>query len=764
MRAARQQMYTCLAVSSDLFLEWIADEESQPQALSDEHTLKHIIELYELAARERISLIMWQRYIDFAAGLANSRDNGIQAAASAAFGRADYLFALLRQGVDATGAHYLQSQALWPQYCDYILREIEQAEGAQRAELVELLQSAFLERLAQPHVGLDDTFARYSEFTTRHCAADYEQQMVEANKIVSSTRVQCTRRDAFEDRLIESDGSWADFSRYIDGLAAEKTTLPRELCMLYERALVTSCYSPDVWSEYIAYLESVAGDKQAALDVTYRALRNCPWSGKLWAQCIHFAYLQQGYKQAAAVFSRATDTHAVSYSMLEFGQLAVAWLTVTRLDAGSDDEALLAACDQCVDTAYAFDISTADPVLFFERCCTATAANVAGGTDRARRLWTRICKARRFCTEAWVLSAEFESAHGSVPSARSVYRHAAQRKLDNPERLFDAWLAFENANGDLPDIYAAERAVNTQRHLIQRRMERATFQADEVHSEAVVPAKRQRLASPEPAVEHGATADLAPQPSNTSDSGHSTIQPPSTTTVFVSGLPSSHSAADLEAFLGGPTSANNIVMLTDKDGEFHGRAKADMLSADALIAALDKNNTIVDGHHISIHLYKQQKRPHKPTETSVAVQGFAVHTKNKQIEAIAKGVGKVVRVRRNPTGDTAFVVMHSYRDAVQAEKALNGCVVDDSTLEATIVKGPASSRTPPVTVPKQQGKKSSAANVTSLAPRNVARRPAKKVSLSDKPQKPVQEPTSTDTVAKSNEEFRRMYLGGDPQS
>ncbi|KAJ2270101.1 Splicing factor, partial [Coemansia sp. RSA 451] len=113
LRTARQCMYGYLAVTSDLFLEWIADEESLPQALSDESVLKHIIGLYEMAVRERMSIIMWQRYVDFAAGLSNSRDEEIRAAAVAAFGREDYVIALLRQGVEATGAHYLQSQALW---------------------------------------------------------------------------------------------------------------------------------------------------------------------------------------------------------------------------------------------------------------------------------------------------------------------------------------------------------------------------------------------------------------------------------------------------------------------------------------------------------------------------------------------------------------------------------------------------------------------------------------------------------------------------
>ncbi|KAJ2137439.1 Splicing factor [Coemansia sp. RSA 678] len=754
LRTARQCMYGYLAVTSDLFLEWIADEESLPQALSDESVLKHIIGLYEMAVRERMSLIMWQRYVDFAAGLSNSRDEEIRAAAVAAFGREDYVIALLRQGVEATGAHYLQSQALWMQYCDYILHQINKAEGSQRDELVEQLQSVFIERLAQPHTGVDETFTMYSEFTTRHNAATYEQQMVDANKIVSVTRGQSVQRNAFEDRLVESEGSWAEYSRYISGLAADSTTQPAEICMLYERALVTSCYSPEVWSEYGAYVAGAFDDTQVALDVTYRGLRNCPWSGRLWAQCVRFAYAHEGYELASRVYARATDTHAVSYSMVEYGLLAVAWLAVTRTDPGCDDEMLLDTCDQCVDVAYKLDPSTADPVLYFERCCTSAAANAENGTERARKLWTRICKARRFCTEAWVLSAEFEAAHGSAQSARSVFRHAAQRKLDNPERLFDAWLALENTRGELVDIDAAERIVCEQRRVILRRAERAHTMSGPAQSEVVLPAKRQRSVTPEATtadqstpVDRSTPADSAQAQSTKSDNAHPADQPRATT-VFISSLPRTFTSADVEAFLGGPAQATNISMQTDKAGEFHGRATASMQSASALIAALDKNNTVVDGHHISVHIYKQHA---KPVETTVAVRGFAANTTNKQIAAIAKPAGTVVRVRRNQSGDTAFVVMHSYGDAVRAEAALNGCVLDECTLDASIVKSGRAATA------KQKDAKE--ASVTSLAPRKVARRPAKKVGVVKTA--PARKPSGASTEAKSNAEFRQLFLGSD---
>ncbi|KAJ2841377.1 Splicing factor, partial [Coemansia brasiliensis] len=294
MRAARQQMCIHLSVPEDLVLEWIADEEAQPGYLLSETVLTNIIDLYELALRDRVSLIMWQRYIDFIASLARSKDTDVQDTATAVLGSGDGILLVLRRAIDATYTHYLQSQALWSQYCDYIEQNIAQAANKDRNELIELLQAVFLERLAQPHTGLEDTFAMYSEFTTKYNEAHYEQQMVEANKMVSNTRAQCKLRDSFEDSLINSEGSWYAYAQYIDRLAKDKRTNPNEISMLYERALVYNCYIAEIWTEYISYLDGAFDDKSIALKTAHRAIRNCPWSGKLWAHTIHFTFVQAG--------------------------------------------------------------------------------------------------------------------------------------------------------------------------------------------------------------------------------------------------------------------------------------------------------------------------------------------------------------------------------------------------------------------------------------------------------------------------------------
>ncbi|KAJ2161342.1 Splicing factor [Coemansia sp. RSA 552] len=781
LRQAREHMYVHLAVPEAMFMEWIADEEAQPDALSNTLALQKIVDLFDMAVKERASPLMWQAYIDFVARVASSEDISVRAAAGCVLGSDDYLHLVLQRAVDAMGAHYTQSQALWVQYKEHVMHKAGHASDSQRQELADQLQAVFLARLRQPHAELEDTFAMYSEFTTQYHGDEYEQQMVGANKIVSHTRGQCAQRVALEARLTASDESWSGFSAYISSLTRSKETSTDEIAMLYERALLAHCYVPDVWDEYIAFM---AGDARGALDASAtanRAIRNCPWSGKLWAQVVYLEYSVQDYDHATAVYSRALSTNAVSYSMAEYGRVATAWIGITRLDKQPDTASgaatLLAACHSCMELAYSLDKDTADPCLFFERCCTSTAAVAIGGVEEARKMWGRCCTERKLCAEAWILFAEFERVHGAAFEVRSVFRRAAQRILDYPDRLFDAWLAFENTAGDIASILAAERTINAQRHFIQRRAERAVQQAEAVETSAPLdsaanehmpptrPAKHQRTPSDDMAARdasneaHGAGDDTSPDGPLHKKPKHAHKDPGSNatavnSTVFVQGLPESYSAAEVTALLGSPADISEVTLATNKQGVFCGQAKVAFSSTDGLIAALDMNGTKVEGRFISVHIYKDRPSARKKqAEICVKVQGFSPETGNKKIRAIAEDAGAVVRMHRNQAGDVAFIAMESRAAALQAVDMINGREIDGQVVSAVLPQSKDDARPP--------AKKHTAPS--GLVPRKAARRPAKKAGFSTRPPQGVEEQGVTkdmveDQAQKNNADFREMYL------
>ncbi|KAJ2768361.1 Splicing factor [Coemansia nantahalensis] len=751
LRDAQERMCSQVAVPEETLLGWIADEEARLEANCDEATLASIVRLFEAGVQDRRSPSMWQRYADAVLRMADSDDAAMQAAAAAVFGAEDYSQGVLLRAVEATRANYQHGQAIWVLYKDRIARDIDQASEPQRGALVELLHTALLDRLCQPHAGLDDTWSLYSEYTTRYHNADYEQQMVAANEIVANTRRLCAQREALEDRLVAAGYGWGAFSEYIDRLVQQKGASVEEVAALYEQALLHNGYSPEAWSEYTAYLEGVAGNTSAVLAVSERAIRSCPWSGKLWAQAIHFSYMVHGRESAGEVFRRAQTTHAIDYSMLEYGHAAVAWLTAVRLDSTSSPEAaemLPATCEECIDTAYSLEIGTADPYLFLERCCTSVVVELEGGPEVARKIWTRVCKARKVCTEAWVLSAEFERAHGTAASARSVYRHAAQRKLDNPERLFDTWLAFECAAGELAELYAAERVVSAQRRVAQRRLEREACHVGASDTQPEGPPEEAEQAEAEQA-EAEQTEGPAAKRRRADSPAEATRRSDGSLVVFAKGFPLGYGASDIEAFFGGGANVGQATVLAAKQGAACGQAKVVLRTTDALVAALDKNGSKIDGQFVSVHTFKKQRPARAATaEISVEVRGFSPETSNKQIEAIARGAGTLVRVRRSQAGDVAYAVMKSREDALRAVGLLNGSEIGGKTLTAAIGPGTGTGA----------GASADAGAATKMMPRRVAARgPAKKVRL--RTQQPATPASEAGDVGKTNADFRQLYLG-----
>ncbi|KAJ2471081.1 Splicing factor [Coemansia sp. RSA 2322] len=783
LRVAREHMYQAIAVPEDMWAEWIKDELDRPGALHDPSAIKRIVQLYTRATQEYTIVTAWQDYIAFVNGLSDSQDEATRSAAIEAFGGTEYVLPVLQSAIDATEAHYQDSQAIWIQYKDHIERAIDAAEssgdaGVDVSELVGLLQAIFLERLGRPHAALEATFALYSQFITRYRNDAYEQHMVEANNIVSQTRQLCAVRDSCEDGLAASTGDWDAFVSYIEMLMREKACDTKEIGVVYERGLVSGRYSPASWDEYITFLASSTHSMQASVKVAGRAIRNCPWSGKLWAQLVLLTYSESGLAAAMEVYTRAVSTHAVDYSMFEYSLLAMARISAVRLQHRSDqlDDAstLQQVCADCLDAVYKLDLRTADPTLSLERLCTSVTAEYLLDADTARKMWTRICKARRDCTEAWILSTEFERVHGSEVGARSVFRHASQRRLDNPERLFDAWIAFERACGSLPDYYSAEQAIALRRHLIRRRTKRevhANLSCTLVTNSSVesMPAqKRQRVSDQEQqlSMEVPTASTVGCNYTNNPPAG----APVQSNVVFVNNLPPSFSSHDVEKLLGGRTNVSKVTMLETKQGATRGQARADLSSVGALIAALDKNGLRVDGHFVSIHVFNPSRHSRvseKPT--TVEVRGVSPDTSNRQIEqeVVSGKASAPIRVHRSRQGDVVFVVMKK-SDAQQAVDILHGCSIDGRVLSARIAEANADTFNADVSAPKPTRASAMVepaptlrAAASAMVPRKAAaKRPSKKVALSAT--KPTAIPLNTDSTnvagTKSNSDFRQLFL------
>lgn len=64
----------------------------------------------------------------------------------------------------------------------------------------------FMERIATPHLSLEETFSSLSSFTTQYDSNDYEKTMVQNNKIASASRSLLSNLEPFEEQLVMDRG------------------------------------------------------------------------------------------------------------------------------------------------------------------------------------------------------------------------------------------------------------------------------------------------------------------------------------------------------------------------------------------------------------------------------------------------------------------------------------------------------------------------------------------------------------------------------
>lgn len=64
------------------------------------------------------------------------------------------------------------------------------------------VKAMFLDRIAIPHSRLDEAFSSLSSFISQYDGSDYENTMVQSNKIASAARSLLSKLEPFEEQLV----------------------------------------------------------------------------------------------------------------------------------------------------------------------------------------------------------------------------------------------------------------------------------------------------------------------------------------------------------------------------------------------------------------------------------------------------------------------------------------------------------------------------------------------------------------------------------
>ncbi|GAN01383.1 squamous cell carcinoma antigen-like [Mucor ambiguus] len=470
LEEARVAMHDIYPLTETLWLDWINDAKKDT---SVEGQIK-LLSLYNHAEQDYLSIKIWKDYVDYILDKFHqgfSQDIVDQDDSVSEF--IDQTRQDLLKAVRATSAHVKSSQDIWKPYSEF---ELEILERFKDADQLNLVRKMYLDRLATLHIDCEDTFSAYSTFVSNYDNSNYEDTMVKANKIYTKTKKAAEERDQYEMQLSSSGYSLDAFHQYIEH---EKRTKNMHSLVyvrsIYERAIVYYCTDPALWDDYILFLIEQA-KVQVFLETTcLRAIRNCPWSGTLWA---HLARLMEfGNKeddQIDDIFDRALSSKPLLSSVEDLVTVLLAKCDFKRrrIDWEDPDD------DDVMDLRVAFEESlqyiaealpdSGDPYYRIEKYYAYISAKRLGDMSKAKEIWQHVVEHHGLNTEAWIDYIMFERDQGHYEKCESLFKQAIQKNIDNPVRLISVWTSMEHEIGTLASFETSLVKINQKSKILAR--------------------------------------------------------------------------------------------------------------------------------------------------------------------------------------------------------------------------------------------------------------------------------------------------------
>ncbi|KAF7732093.1 Splicing factor [Apophysomyces ossiformis] len=474
LEIAREQMHEVYPLPENMWIAWINDALKEADTEEGEQKLRL---LYDKADSDYLSVNVWKSYTDFILKKFHAQfgddDEGMKDEAESESlvesTREDLL-----KAVRATTYHIAESHQIWNAYIGFENEVLEDVRFTDiplfSPEQLAHVKRCYLDRLAHLHLACEDTFSGYSQFISKWDNSNYETNMVESNKIYAETKVAADERDLYEQKLAsatrntdkESGYSLDVFYEYIEyeKTASNKSSL-NNVRNLYERAILLYCTDVSLWDDYILFLLECARIPAFLESITLRAVRNCPWSGVLWA---HLARrLESGQRdreQILDIFDRALSNKTLLSSLEDLVTVLTAKCDFERrrIDWEEPDE------NDVMDLRVAFEEAmvyiseafpeTGDPFYRIEKYYAFIEASINPGKkldneEKARELWEGIVKKHGQDTEAWLQYIDFERYLGNTHRCVSLFKRALPKKLDYPERFMNAWITMEHEIGSI---------------------------------------------------------------------------------------------------------------------------------------------------------------------------------------------------------------------------------------------------------------------------------------------------------------------------
>ena len=456
LREARESFAKAYPLTPQIWLSWTRDE--QNLAASTEEKLK-VFELFDRAVVDYLSVELWLEYCQFAlCGLGT--EEGVSKARE-----------VFERGVTAVGGHVGKGALIWEAY-----REFENALMSMMTEKEEQrkrIDKLFKRQLTLPLLDMEDTFNEYQSWRKDQVEGSVKSSYESAAKLLQE-------RQTFEERMLQTEGD-AQLSVYQEYLEFEKKSKhPVRIQNLFERRITDHCLQPDVWLEYLRYLELELKIDYVILPVYERAVRNCTWSGEIWARYIRtLERFDKPQKEVVSVFERSLT--AGFSDPADYLKNWLAFIDFKRRKMKFDDyeddeedakEKEMEEMRELFTKAVNHLASVGgDAECKIARYWASMEADRFRAMEEARKIWSDVLvvigERSQFCLEYLSLEKMF----GDTKHLRKLFPRVFECCHDWPELVGEVWIQFEREEGSLAQFEEAERKVEVKMAKVREKRE-----------------------------------------------------------------------------------------------------------------------------------------------------------------------------------------------------------------------------------------------------------------------------------------------------
>uniref|UniRef100_A0A670ZRT9 Spliceosome associated factor 3, U4/U6 recycling protein n=1 Tax=Pseudonaja textilis TaxID=8673 RepID=A0A670ZRT9_PSETE len=453
---ARRNMSEIFPLTEEMWLDWLKDEIYKPGGSDREK----IYELFERAVKDYICPQIWLEYAQYSMG-----DIGTE-------GGIARVRAILERAIIEVGLHVTKGAAIWETYREFenaILATMQVSPGNAALELVQVtvsqrkIHSVYRRQLGIPLIDMEATFMEYQSWTDEPIPYAVRQSYARALK-------QLQKYKPYEDALLVAEApKLAEYEAYID--FEMKIGDPARIQLIFERALKENCLEPDLWTRYTQYLDRQLRVRSLVLPAHERAVRNCPWTVKMW--CHYLMALERHRVEHQVIsetfenslrpgFPQAADYVEIWQAYLDYHRRRVDFTQ----DSSKELEELRSTFAQALnylkqDVEERFNES-GDPSCTIMQAWARIEARFCNNMQKARELWDLIMvKGNAKYANMWLEYYNLERAHGDTLHCRKALYRAVQCTHDYPEHVCDMLLTLEKNEGTLEDWDAAVERTET---------------------------------------------------------------------------------------------------------------------------------------------------------------------------------------------------------------------------------------------------------------------------------------------------------------